>query len=124
MQQKERVPGTPHAPDHRAVAAGGPGLAPGTVKDADGGSRIGTTFTYYNRTTKDAIIGRTIPPSLWPGNAGDFAGGLQYVNIGEIKGWGTETTVSAQVIPAFLCVFSLGRLMITSASSASFATRY
>ena len=61
--------------------------------------RIGTTFTYYNRTTKDAIIGRTIPPSLWPGNAGDFSGGLQYVNIGEIKGWGTETTVTAQVIP-------------------------
>ena len=63
------------------------------------GGRIGTTFTYYDRTTKDAIIGKTIPPSLWPGFAGDFAGGLQYVNIGEIKGWGTETTLTAQVIP-------------------------
>jgi len=40
-----------------------------------------------------------VPPSLWPGNAGDFAGGIQYVNIGEIKGWGTETTISAQIIP-------------------------
>jgi TonB-linked SusC/RagA family outer membrane protein len=85
---------------------GNPDLGPETGQELEVGfdasffeGRIGTTFTYYNRTTKDAIIGRTIPPSLWPGDAGAFAGGLQYVNIGEIRGWGTETTLTAQVIP-------------------------
>jgi TonB-linked SusC/RagA family outer membrane protein len=63
------------------------------------GGRVGTSFTYYNRKTKDAIVGRTIPPSLWPGFAGDFAGGIQFVNIGEIKGWGTETTLNINAIP-------------------------
>jgi len=85
---------------------GNPDLGPETGEELEVGfdaafldGRISSTFTYYARKTKDAIIGRTVPPSLWPGNAGDFAGGIQYVNIGEIKGWGTETTVSAQVIP-------------------------
>jgi TonB-linked SusC/RagA family outer membrane protein len=85
---------------------GNPNLGPETGEELEVGfdasfldGRISSTFTYYDRTTKDAIIGRTVSPSLWPGNAGDFAGGIQYVNIGEIKGWGTETTVSAQLIP-------------------------
>ncbi len=93
-------------PTVRPSQFGNPDLGPETGQELEAGfdasffgGRLGATFTYYNRTTKDAIIGRTIPPSLWPGNAGDFAGGIQYVNIGEIKGWGTETTLTAQVIP-------------------------
>ena len=85
---------------------GNPDLGPETGEELELGfdasvleGRISTTFTYYTRKTKDAIIGRTVPPSLWPGNAGDFAGGIQFVNIGEIKGWGTETTISASIIP-------------------------
>lgn len=61
--------------------------------------RIGASFTYYNRKTKDAIVGQTIPPSLWPGFAGDFAGPIQFVNVGLIKGWGTETSLNIQAIP-------------------------
>ncbi|HSH76881.1 MAG TPA: TonB-dependent receptor [Longimicrobiales bacterium] len=60
--------------------------------------RIGAAFTYYTRTTKDAIVGRTVPPSLWPGFAGDFAGGIQFVNIGQTSGWGTETSLNVQAI--------------------------
>jgi hypothetical protein len=48
--------------------------------------------------TKDAIVGKTVPPSLWPGFAGDFAGGIQYVNIGQTSNWGTETNLSVQAI--------------------------
>ena len=85
---------------------GNPDLGPETGEELEVGfdasvleGRLSGTFTYYNRKTRDAIIGKTVPPSLWPGFAGDFAGGIQFVNIGEIKGWGTETTLSAQLIP-------------------------
>ena len=61
-------------------------------------SRLAVDFTYYNRTTNDAIVGKTVPPSLWPGAAGDFAGGIQLVNIGQIKSWGTETALNIQAI--------------------------
>jgi len=84
---------------------GNPDLGPETGEELEVGfdasffgGRIGTNFTYYNRRTKDAIVGRTVPPSLWPGQAGAFAGGIQYVNLGEIKGWGTETAVNIQAI--------------------------
>ena len=62
------------------------------------GGRLAIDFTYYNRTTNDAIIAKTVPPSLWPGQAGDFSGGTQLVNIGEIKSWGTETALNIQAI--------------------------
>jgi hypothetical protein len=60
--------------------------------------RVGASFTYYTRKTKDAIVGRTIPPSLWPGQAGAFAGGIQFVNLGQISSWGTETSLSIQAV--------------------------
>lgn len=56
--------------------------------------RVSTNFTYFNRATKDAIVGRTVPPSLWPSEAGDFAGGIQMVNVGLVKAWGTETSLN------------------------------
>ena len=60
--------------------------------------RIALDFTYYNRKTNDAIVAKTVPPSLWPGEAGDFAGGTQFVNIGQISAWGTETALNIQAI--------------------------
>ena len=60
--------------------------------------RIAFDFTYYNRKTNDAIVAKTVPPSVWPGAAGDFAGGTQFVNIGQISGWGTETALNIQAI--------------------------
>ena len=39
-----------------------------------------------------------MPPSLWPGRAGDFAGAIQLVNIGEVKSWGTETALSVRAL--------------------------
>ena len=56
--------------------------------------RISANFTWFDRVTKDAIVSKTVPPSIWPSQAGDFAGGLQLVNIGEVAAWGTETYVN------------------------------
>src|SRR5690606_29910584 len=49
-------------------------------------SRASIEFTYYNRTTSDAIVSRSLSPSLgYPGS--------QFVNAGEVKNWGTETAL-------------------------------
>ncbi|MSR21837.1 MAG: hypothetical protein EXR91_12840 [Gemmatimonadetes bacterium] len=88
------------------AAYGNPDLGPEKGEELELGfdasvleGRIGGSFTYYTRKTRDAIIGKTLPPSLWPGLAGDFAGGLQYVNVGLVSGWGTETTLNVHAIP-------------------------
>ena len=94
---------------------GAPILTPSTFGNADLGPETGqelelgfdaslwdgavsVEFTYFDRTTKDALVGRTIPPSLWPGFAGDFAGGIQLVNIGRIDAWGSETAVTVSAL--------------------------
>ena len=84
---------------------GNPALGPETGSEFEVGfetaffdSRFSLDFTYYNRKTLDAIVGQTLAPSLWPGAAGDFAGGLQLVNIGQVHNWGTETSLNAQII--------------------------
>lgn len=85
---------------------GNPDLGPEVGEELEVGfdasvleGRVSGSFTYYTRKTKDAIIGRTIPPSEWPGIAGAFAGGVQFVNIGQTSNWGTETTLSIAAIP-------------------------
>jgi TonB-linked SusC/RagA family outer membrane protein len=60
--------------------------------------RASIDFTYYNRKTTDAIVGQTLPSSVWPGAAGQFSGGIQLVNIGQVSTWGTETALNMQVI--------------------------
>ena len=84
---------------------GNPALGPETGSEFEVGfeavladSRFTVDFTYYDRKTLDAIVGQTLSPSLWPGAAGDFAGGIQLVNIGEVHNWGSETSVNAQII--------------------------
>ena len=59
--------------------------------------RVGLNFTYYNRVTKDAIVQRTVPPSLWPPDMGNaVSGATQFVNIGQISSWGTETLLTVR----------------------------
>ncbi len=54
-------------------------------------SRIGIDFTYYNTTTKDAILLRQLPPSLgFPGS--------QFVNAGTIRNQGLELQLSALAV--------------------------
>jgi Outer membrane receptor proteins, mostly Fe transport len=53
--------------------------------------RITTTFTHYNRTTKDAIVRAPNQPSIgFPG--------VRVVNLGRVGAWGTELGVNAHVL--------------------------
>lgn len=53
--------------------------------------RLSLDFTYFTKTTKDAILLRPVPPSLgFPGN--------QFVNIGEVSNRGLELRASLQAI--------------------------
>jgi TonB-dependent starch-binding outer membrane protein SusC len=53
--------------------------------------RLGLEVTYYNKTSKDLILARPLPPSLGFGSN-------PWVNIGELKNTGLEVAVSAQVV--------------------------
>ena len=55
------------------------------------GDRVALDFTYYDQTTKDAIVGRNVPPST------GFTA-QQFVNIGEISNRGVEIGVDARAI--------------------------
>ena len=89
----------------RPRSFGNPDLGPERGEEIEVGfdaeffdGRVSTNFTYFNRATKDAIVGRTVPPSLWPSEAGDFAGGIQLVNVGLVKAWGTETLLNVRAL--------------------------
>jgi len=52
-------------------------------------NRLSVDFTYFSKTTKDAILLRPVPPSTgFPGS--------QYVNIGEVSNHGLEGRVTLQ----------------------------
>jgi TonB-linked SusC/RagA family outer membrane protein len=54
-------------------------------------NRLSLEFTYFNKTTKDAILLRPVAPSLgFPGS--------QYVNIGEVKNHGVEARATLQAL--------------------------
>jgi len=53
--------------------------------------RVNLAFTYYNRSTKDAILNVPLPPSVgFPGS--------QVVNLGETRNWGTEWALDARLL--------------------------
>jgi TonB-linked SusC/RagA family outer membrane protein len=59
--------------------------------DAMAFNRLSLDFTYFSKTTKDAILLRPVPPSTgFPGN--------QYVNIGEVSNHGLELRASIQAL--------------------------
>ncbi|MDX1745974.1 MAG: TonB-dependent receptor, partial [Halobacteriales archaeon] len=53
--------------------------------------RLSVDFTYYDQTTKDAIVGRNVPPST------GFTD-QKFVNIGEINNRGIELGLNARVL--------------------------
>ena len=56
-------------------------------------NRLSLDFTYFSKTTKDAILLRPVPPSSgFPGN--------QYVNIGEVSNHGLELRATLQALSA------------------------
>ena len=55
------------------------------------GDRVSVDFTYYDQTTKDAIVGRNVAPSI--GFTSE-----QFVNIGQINNRGIELGLNARAI--------------------------
>jgi hypothetical protein len=59
--------------------------------EAQAFNRLSLDFTYFSKTTKDAILLRPVPPSTgFPGN--------QYVNIGEVSNHGLELRATLQAL--------------------------
>ena len=77
---------------------GNPDLKPETSSEIEVGAdlsmfddRLSASFTYYDRTTKDAILNAGIPTSLgFPGS--------QSINAGEVKAWGTELQIGLDIV--------------------------
>ena len=55
-------------------------------------SRLNTELTYYNKSSRDALISRPLPPSLGTGSTSRFE------NLGEVRNWGWEYLVNAQLV--------------------------
>ena len=54
--------------------------------------RITTELTYYNKSSKDALVERVLPPSLGTGNT------VRFENLGEVNNHGFEARITAQLI--------------------------
>ena len=55
-------------------------------------SRLSTEFTYYNKSSRDALISRGLPPSLGTGATSRLE------NLGEVSNKGWEALISAQLV--------------------------
>jgi TonB-linked SusC/RagA family outer membrane protein len=55
-------------------------------------SRINTEFTFYNKSSKDALVSRILPPSLGTGATSRFE------NLGEVRNAGWEALINAQLV--------------------------
>lgn len=98
------------------VRPGNPELKPETGSEIevgfDGtmvGGRLGLEFTYFNQTTKDALVQRPVPPSQ------GFPQGV-WSNVGEVKNVGFEASLDANVLSGAEARWDL-RLNVTHTSS-------
>ncbi|MEO6447566.1 MAG: SusC/RagA family TonB-linked outer membrane protein [Gemmatimonadaceae bacterium] len=55
-------------------------------------NRVNTELTYYNKSSKDALISRILPPSIGTGAT------ARLENLGEVRNTGWETLVNAQLV--------------------------
>ncbi len=93
--------GSPQAP-------GNPDLGPERGREIEVGfeaglfnDRVGLDFTYYDQSTRDVIIQRSVAPS-----AG--FGGTQFINAGEISNRGFEAAITAVAHTAAALVWDVG----------------
>ncbi len=83
----------------RSSALGNTQLKPESATEVEGGfdsrlfgSRVNLDVTYYNKTTKDALVDLTIAPS-----AGSSASS-QKTNLGSVRNWGYEMQLNANLL--------------------------
>jgi TonB-linked SusC/RagA family outer membrane protein len=55
-------------------------------------NRVTSTFTYYSKNSRDALIARIIPPSAGSGNT------TRFENLGRVKNAGLEALVNARLL--------------------------
>lgn len=80
-------------------AIGNPNLKPERAREIEVGgegtfltSRLHIDFTYYNKRTKDALIARTVAPSIGSGNV------TRFENLGAVVNRGVEFLVDGQIL--------------------------
>ncbi len=80
------------------TAFGNPQLKPERGEELEVGfdasvlsGRVSVEYTHYDRTVKDAIVNRPLPPS-------SGFDGSQIVNIGQISAWGDELGINARPV--------------------------
>jgi TonB-linked SusC/RagA family outer membrane protein len=78
-------------------------------------NRLGIDFSYYNKTSRDALIARPIAPSFGLTSSFGTGAGTSTVfdNIGEIQNWGTEVSLNALAVNSRSVVLNL-RLIHTT----------
>jgi len=54
-------------------------------------SRLTTELTYYNKSSKDALVERVLPPSIGAGNT------VRFENLGEVRNRGFEALINARI---------------------------
>jgi TonB-dependent starch-binding outer membrane protein SusC len=92
------VPGIQIAANATNAGTGNPDLKPELSREWEAGfesgffnSRVGLEFTYYNKSTTDALVQRPLPPSL----------GLTQIywdNLGKTKNEGVELQINANIL--------------------------
>lgn len=54
--------------------------------------RLSTDLTFYNKSSRDALISRVLPPSIGTGAT------ARLENLGEVRNWGWEALINAQLV--------------------------
>ena len=92
------VTGTGDQPGVAPDAIGNSALKPERSEELELGfdlgllnDRLQIVYTRYDRVVKDAMAGRTLPPS-------EGFTGTQIVNIGQVSAWGNEISLNARVL--------------------------
>ena len=115
--------------DQPGVVYSSPGndvLRPERATEFEGGidagffdRRVNLEVTYYNKLTKDALVGAVVPPSLGSGNAS------QRVNLGSVQNTGFEVLLNVQAVDsrkfgwdATLAVSGNGNKLVTLGTDA------
>ncbi len=71
--------------------------------------RVGLEFTWFHKTTSDAIVERGVAPSLgFPGT--------QFVNLGEVKNWGVELGLRGRALDGERVALDLSATLATNDS--------
>jgi len=64
--------------------------------------RLTLELTYYDKSSKDALISRTLPPSLGTGAT------VRFENLGEVRNWGWEAMLNAQLLQTDALSWDIG----------------